>query len=166
MPQLPILRYPDPRLAVSCAPVTDFDDVLARLADDLVLTLEAVNAIGLTAAHAGVALRVVAMSLPPDRDVRVMVNPEVLSASPETTVNEEGSVSMPGVTAPVTRPALVTVAWRDVLGDPHEESFAGFAAAVVLHEIDQLDGIFFLQRLSRLKRERLVKRWRRTGEPD
>jgi peptide deformylase len=87
------------------------------------------------------------------------VNPEVTWRSGDVASHVEGSVSMPGVTEVVERPAAVRVRYQDLSGTVQEEEAHGFLAACVLHEIDQLDGIFWLERLSRLKRERIIKRF-------
>ncbi|MCJ2012243.1 peptide deformylase [Methylobacterium sp. J-076] len=159
MPARDLVLFPDPRLSLPAAPVDDFGPELEALAGDVRDTLLAVSAIGLTAPHLGILRRVVVIRMSPDADLRVYVNPAILSASPETAVHEEGSVSMPGVRETIARPARIRFGYRDLAGSAHEEEAEGFAAAVMLHEIDQLDGIFWIDRLSRLKRDRLVKRY-------
>ncbi|HEX2553330.1 MAG TPA: peptide deformylase [Microvirga sp.] len=154
----PVVLYPDPRLGLTAEPVTVWDDGLRTLAQDIVDTMGAVSAIGLTAAHIGVLRRVVVLRLDPAAGPRVFVNPEVAWASDERASHVEGSVSMPGVTETVERPARVRVRYRDLEGAEREEEAQGFAAACLLHEIDQLDGIFWLERLSRLRRDRALKR--------
>jgi peptide deformylase len=93
----------------------------------------------------------------------VYVNPEIVWRAEATVRHEEGSVSMPGVVAEIERPAAIRLAYRRLDGTAAEADLSGFAAAVLCHEIDQLDGIFFIDRLSRLKRDRLLKRWRKHG---
>lgn len=93
--------------------------------------------------------------------VRVYVNPLIEWASAESMINEEGSVSMPGVSAEIERPRAVRVAYTDLDGTGHVEEAEGFHAAVLQHEIDQLDGVFWIDRLSRLKRERLIKKYQK-----
>lgn len=155
---LPIVAYPDPRLRAVAEPVERFDADLRQLAADLLDTMRAAPGVGITAPHVGVPLRLVVLELTPG-EVRVYVNPVLLWASPETTRATEGSVSMPGVTEEIERPARVRVGWRDLDGAAHEEEADGFLATCHQHEIDQLDGIFWLQRLSRLKRERVIARY-------
>ena len=159
---LPILRFPDPRLRAVAEPVERFDADLRQLAADLLETMRAAPGVGITAAHVGVPLRLVVLELTPG-EVRVYVNPVLLWSSPETTRATEGSVSMPGVTEEVERPAKIRLSWRDLDGAAHEEEAEGFLATCHQHEIDQLDGIFWLQRLSRLKRERVVARYGKMG---
>ncbi|PKR88018.1 peptide deformylase [Pleomorphomonas diazotrophica] len=156
-----LLAYPDPRLRMVAEPVMDFDDGLAALAAALVAAVEGAPAIGLAAPHLGVLRRVVAARSSTDASIRVYVNPKVEWVSAETMVNEEGSVSMPGVSAEVERPRMVRVAYFNLDGLEGAEEAEGFHAAVLQHEIDQLDGIFWIDRLSRLKRERLIKRYQK-----
>lgn len=155
----PLVRYPDRRLGERCAPVATFDDELALFAADLLDTMRAAPGIGITSAHVGVLTRVVVIELPDDPAPRFYVNPEVVDSANETALHDEGSVSMPGIVAAVERPARVTVRYRTLDGTPAETKAEGLLAVCLQHEIDQLDGIFFLQRLSRLKRERAIKRW-------
>jgi peptide deformylase len=155
----PILRYPDPRLALPARPVTAFDDALRELATDLHETMRAAPGIGITAPHIGVALRVVVLELDPAEGARTYVNPEIVWTSPETILHREGSVSMPGVNDEVSRHARVRISYRDLDGHPHIEESEGLRAVCHQHEIDQLDGTFWIRRLSRLKRERLIKRF-------
>lgn len=154
-----IIAYPDPRLAQAATPVAAFDESLASLADDLYETMKAAPGVGITAAHVGVPLRLVVLDLPELGGRRDYVNPDILSFSQETMSHAEGSVSMPGASETVTRPRSIRLAYRDLAGAAHETEMSGFAAICMQHEIDQLDGVFWLQRLSRLKRERLVKKW-------
>ncbi|MDQ0512550.1 peptide deformylase [Ancylobacter amanitiformis] len=153
----PLILFPDPRLRQVAAPVTRFDAELSRLADDLVDTMRAAPGIGITAPHIGVALRLVALELP-DTRVRLYANPVLIWHSLEMARHAEGSVSMPGFTEEVERPARVRVHYQDLDGQVQQEEADGLLAVCHQHEIDQLDGIFWIQRLSRLKRERLVKR--------
>jgi peptide deformylase len=153
-----IVGYPDPRLAAPAAVVDDFGPALAEAAALLGRAIETAPAVGLSGPHVGLMLRLVAVRLAGEREIRFYVNPVVISASAETERHEEGSVSLPGVVAEVERPRAVRVAFADLEGRPSVEAFDGFAAAVLQHEIDQLDGIFFLDRLSKLRRDRLLKR--------
>ena len=156
----PIVKFPDPRLRIVAAPVTLFDDALKQLADDLLETMRAAPGIGITAPHIGVASRVVVLELTAG-NVRVYVNPAIEWASDELAKHDEGSVSMPGAIEEIERPARVRVIYQDLTGAPLTEEADGLLAVCHQHEIDQLDGIFWLQRLSRLKRERVVKRYER-----
>ena len=155
----PIVRYPDPRLALPAEPVTAFDAALHELAADLLETMHAAPGIGITGPHIGVLLRVVVLELDPAEGARTYVNPEIVWASPETILHREGSVSMPGINDEVSRHARVRISYRDLNGHPQIEESEGLRAVCHQHEIDQLDGIFWIRRLSRLKRERLIKRF-------
>lgn len=155
----PIVRYPDPRLALPAQPVTAFDEALRDLAADLLETMHAAPCIGITAPHIGVSLRVVVLDLDGGDGPRTYVNPEIVWASPEMILHREGSVSMPGVVDEVTRHARVRISYRDVDGNTQTENSDGLRAVCHQHEIDQLDGMFWIKRLSRLKRERLIKRF-------
>ena len=155
----PILRYPDPRLALPAEPVTAFDGALRELAQDLRETMHAAPGIGITAPHIGVALRVVVLELDPVEGATTYVNPQILWASPDVILHLEGSVSMPGVRDNVQRHARVRVGYHDLDGQVRIEEAEGLRAVCHQHEVDQLDGLFWIRRLSRLKRERLIKRF-------
>jgi peptide deformylase len=155
----PIVRYPDPRLALPARPVTVFDGALRDLARDLAETMRAAPGIGITAPHIGVSLRVVALDLDPAEGERTYVNPQITWASPAMIVHREGSVSTPGVNDDVQRHASVRIRYRDLDGNAQTEESDGLRAVCHQHEIDQLNGMFWIQRLSRLKRERLIRRF-------
>jgi peptide deformylase len=159
MPIRPIVRYPDPRLAFPAQPVTMFDDTLRELAGDLLETMHAAPGIGITAPHIGVSLRVVVLDLDATDGARTYVNPEIIWASPEMILHQEGSVSMPGVNDDIERHARVRISYHDVHGHLQTEESDGLRAVCHQHEIDQLNGLFWIKRLSRLKRERLIKRF-------
>jgi peptide deformylase len=158
MPLRPFIRFPDPRLREPAALVTVFDAALRGLAADLLETMRAAPGVGITAPHVGIPLRLVVLELEPGA-VRTYVNPVLDQISRETIRHVEGSVSMPGVTAEIERFAQVTVRYRDLDGAEHSEEATGFHAVCHQHEIDQLDGVFWLDRLSRLKRERAIARY-------
>jgi peptide deformylase len=161
MPIRPIVRYPDPRLALPAQAVTAFDGALRELAKDLFETMHAAPGIGITAPHIGIPLRVVVLDLDPIDGARTYVNPEIIWASPEMILHQEGSVSMPGVNDDIRRHARVRITYHDINGSLQTEESAGLRAVCHQHEIDQLNGLFWIQRLSRLKRERLIKRFER-----
>jgi peptide deformylase len=158
MPLRPVIRFPDPRLKEPAALVTVFDAALRGLAADLLETMRAAPGVGITAPHVGIPLRLVVLELEPGA-VRTYVNPVLDRISREIIRHVEGSVSMPGVTAEIERFAQVTVRYRDLDGAELIEEATGFHAVCHQHEIDQLDGIFWLDRLSRLKRERAIARY-------
>ena len=162
----PLVLYPDRRLWLKAQPVTAWNDSVPALAADVMDTMRAVGAVGLTASHIGDLRRLVVIRLEPVVEPRTYVNPEVVWASPDRVSHTEGSVSMPGVTEQIERPAAIRVRYQDLPGAICDEEAEGFRAACLQHEIDQLDGVFWIQRLSRLKRERLLKKFekaRRSG---
>jgi peptide deformylase len=159
VPAQPLIFYPDPRLRLRAGPVPAFDESLRDLARDVRDTLDAAQAVGLTAPHIGRPLRLVVLRLEPGEPHTVYADPEIVWASPERASGTEGSVLMPGVAETVERARAVRIRYRDLDGVEREEAAEGFRAACLQHEIDQLDGIFWLERLSRLRRERALKRF-------
>ena len=158
-----ILRFPDPRLRLAAAPIVAFDETLAALADELLAAMRAAPGIGITAPHIGVPLRLVVIELSTADGVRIYANPHIEWASAERARHEEGSVSMPDVTETVERPARVRVRTQDLTGATRVEEADGLLAVCLQHEIDQLDGMFWIQRLSKLKRDRVIKRFEKMG---
>lgn len=156
-----IVAFPDARLKLVAEPVQQFDAALAALASDLADTMRAAPGIGITAPHIGVALRVVVLKLSDAETAKTYVNPVLTWASDEKMRHVEGSVSMPGVTEEIERSRAVRVAYRDIEGNEHVEEAEGLRAVCHQHEIDQLGGIFWIQLLSPLKRERLVKKYQK-----
>jgi peptide deformylase len=155
----PVVRYPDPRLALPAQPVTAFDGALRELAGDLTETMRAAPGIGITAPHIGVSLRLVVLDLDPVGGAQAYVNPEITWASPEMIAHREGSVAMPGVNDDIQRHARIRIGYHDLDGNARTEESEGLRAVCHQHEIDQLNGLFWIQRLSRLKRERLIRRF-------
>jgi peptide deformylase len=166
MPIRPIIRYPDSRLALPAQPVTIFDGALRDLASDLRETMHAAPGIGITAPHIGISLRVVVLDLDATDGARTYVNPEIIWASPETILHREGSVSMPDINDEIRRHARVRISYLDINGNLQTEESDGLRAVCHQHEIDQLNGLFWIQRLSRLKRERLIKRFEKSRRVD
>jgi peptide deformylase len=158
-----ILRFPHPGLSTPCTEVTVFDDALAHFAGELHATMRAAPGVGITAAHVGSFIRLFVLELPNWSTPHFYVNPVILEASSDMIRHMEGSVSMPGATEEVERPRRVRLSYRDLQGLTHEEETEDFHAVCIQHEIDQLDGIFWLRRLSRTKRDRLVRRWEKNA---
>jgi len=157
----PIASYPDKRLRALAAPVTIFDSALQELGTDLLDTMRAAPGIGITAPHIGVLKRLVVLELP-ESSPKFYVNPEIVWASEEKILYQEGSVSMPGVVDEVERHARIKIRYQDLDGNEQTEESEGLLAVCHQHEIDQLDGIFWVQRLSRLRRDRLIKRYEKS----
>jgi peptide deformylase len=158
----PILIHPDPRLKKVSEPVSDLSDDLRRLADDMLATMYDAPGIGLAAPQVGVNTRLIVLDCVKEEGAAprplAMFNPEVVAASDETSVYEEGCLSIPETFADVTRPAAVTVRWIDRDGAAREESFDGLWATCVQHEIDHLDGRLFIDYLSPLKRQLITRK--------
>ncbi|MFD2651166.1 peptide deformylase [Brucella rhizosphaerae] len=156
-----IVKYPDACLRATATPVMVFDDDLRILAKDLLDTVRAAPGIGITAPHIGVMMCVVVLELSGPGSARTYINPEIVWASDEKIRHQEGSVSMPGVVEDVERHARIHLRYHDLDGNEHTEESDGLLAVCHQHEIDQLDGIFWIQRLSKLKRDRLIKRYQK-----
>jgi len=172
MPIRPILKYPDARLREKSAPVTTFDEGLRALAGDLSETMLAVPGAGLAAPQVGVLSRLIVMAgaeNEEDFDDRtlVLVNPRLTRAKGEQ-FYDEGCLSVLDLQEKVRRAAEVTVAFQDLEGRSREFTADGRRAVILQHEIDHLDGVLFLDHLSRLKREiykrRLRKQRREEGD--
>ena len=166
---LPIIETPDPRLRVISTPVTLFDTALKTLIIDMFDTMYDAPGIGLAAIQVGVAQRILVIDLqepdPEDeegkrliRAPRVFINPVFSDPSEELSVYSEGCLSVPEQYADVARPAEITVAWQDADGAAHRERMTGLMATCIQHEHDHLEGILFIDHLSRLKRDMIVKK--------
>jgi peptide deformylase len=157
---LPVLQYPDPRLARKAAPVDEIHLRIRELAADMAETMYARDGIGLAAPQIGEALRLVVLDISgPERreDLRVLVNP-VLVLSGEEHDADEGCLSVPEYTAKVARREFAAVRATDLEGRPVAFDAAGRLAVCIQHECDHLDGVLFIDRLSRLKRDMLDRR--------
>ena len=168
---LPILEIPDPKLREISAPVAAVDDALRALMDDMLETMYDAPGIGLAAIQVGEPKRVLVIDLQlrdapaedgaePERvrDPRFFVNPEILWESDEMGVYNEGCLSVPEQYADVERPARVRVKWLGYDGARHEEELDGLLATCLQHEMDHLDGILFVDHLSKLKRDIILKK--------
>ncbi|MCD9149397.1 peptide deformylase [Pseudophaeobacter flagellatus] len=157
-----ILIHPDPRLKKVCAPVPDLSDKLRLLADDMLKTMYAAPGIGLAAPQIGILDRLIVLDCEKAEGVAakplVMFNPEVIAASDETNVYEEGCLSIPDQYAEVTRPKEVEVQWLDRNGKLQRETFDGLWATCVQHEIDHLQGKLFIDYLKPLKRQMITRK--------
>ncbi len=156
-----IASYPDAALNTRCEPVSSFGPELAALQQDLVDTMRAAPGVGITAAHIGIFQRIFVLELKAG-DIMTYVNPAIIETSKETMRHVEGSVSMPGFTDELERPARVSLRFQDTAGEWREETAEGFHATCIQHEIDQLDGMFWIKRLSKLKRDRLIRKWEKS----
>jgi peptide deformylase len=162
MARLTILTAPDPRLKLVAQPVTAVDDAVRRLMDDMVETMYAARGIGLAATQVGVAQRVVVMDLSdvpeaPKQPLK-MANPEILWTSDQDSSYQEGCLSVPGVFENVTRPDACKVRYLDEQNEVRELNATGLLATCIQHEIDHLNGTLFVDHLSNLKRNMIIKK--------
>ena len=163
---LPIIETPDPLLRQISSPVEEVDDELRKLIDDMFETMYAAPGIGLAAIQVGVAKRVLVIDLQepkeeggePVREPLVFVNPEIMEASDTLQVYSEGCLSVPEMYAEVERPDRIRARWLDRDGTSHEEELDGLLAICLQHEMDHLEGILFIDHLSRLKRDMILKK--------
>ena len=177
-----ILEVPDPRLKTVSVPVEkdEFDDDLRTLVDDMFETMYAAPGIGLAAIQVGVPKRVLVIDLQePDESAeaedcgddhcghdhrpailnpRVFINPEILDPAEELATYQEGCLSVPEIYADVDRPATCRVRYQDLDGETHEEDMTGMMATCIQHEMDHLEGVLFIDHLSRLKRSMALKK--------
>jgi peptide deformylase len=156
MAQLEILRYPDARLHKIAQPVAEVDDRIRRLVDDMLETMYAADGVGLAATQVDVHERVIVIDVSPDRDEPlVLINPELVWASEEMAVGEEGCLSVPQIYDKVERHARIRARAIGRDGEPFEFEAEGLLAVCVQHEMDHLLGKVFVEYLSPLKRNRI-----------
>jgi peptide deformylase len=168
MAVFPIVEVPDARLRSLAEPVEAVDEGVRQLAADMLESMYAAKGIGLAAPQLGVLRRVVVIDLqergeedenaPPIRRPQAFVNPAITWQSDELSTYNEGCLSIPDQYAEVTRPARCRVSWLDLDGQAHEEEMDGMMATCMQHEIDHLNGILFIDHLTRLKRDMLLKK--------
>jgi peptide deformylase len=163
---LPIVEVPDPRLRQISTPVEDVNDAIRALIADMFQTMYAAPGIGLAAVQVGIPKRLLVIDLQepeeeggePVRDPRVFINPEILTHSDHEVPYQEGCLSVPEQYAEVDRPDRIRARWLDENGVAHEEDIDGMLAVCLQHEIDHLEGILFIDHLSRLKREMILRK--------
>ncbi len=189
MSLLPIIEIPDPRLKQVSTRVDNFDEQLKFLVADMFETMYEAPGIGLAAVQVGMPIRLLVIDLQPEdedaeaepctehgghshshrplkREPMVFINPEILEESEEVAVYNEGCLSVPEIYAEVERPASIRARWQDLDGKQHEELIDGLLATVLQHEMDHLEGVMFIDHLSRLKRQMVIKKLdklRKTG---
>ncbi len=163
---LPIVEVSDPRLRQISSLVEDVNDEVRALIADMFETMYSAPGIGLAAVQVGIPIRVLVMDLQepeeeggePVKDPRVFINPEILQSSKEEVPYLEGCLSVPDQYAEVDRPDHIRARWLDEHGKPHEEQLDGLLAVCLQHEMDHLEGILFIDHLSRLKRDMVLKK--------
>jgi peptide deformylase len=162
MALLNILHYPDKRLHTVAKPVRVVDERIRKLVQDMTETMYEAPGIGLAATQVDVHERVVVIDVSEDKsDLRVLINPEILSFSDDQQTYEEGCLSVPGVYDEVDRPAKIRVRALNLQGESYEFDAEGLLAVCVQHELDHLNGKVFVQHLSMLKQTRLKAKLRK-----
>jgi peptide deformylase len=157
-----IIVLPDKRLRLKSKPVPRIDGDVRKLVEDMFETMYKAPGIGLAAIQVGVPVRLVVMDLSKketESEPRVFVNPEIVSPSEEKSTYEEGCLSIPDVHEDVERPARVKVKYLDLDGKAHEDDADGLFATCIQHEVDHLNGVLFIDHISKLKRDRIIKKF-------
>lgn len=172
MAVLEILEVPHPGLRAVAKPVETVDDGVRKIVSDMFDTMYAARGIGLAATQVAIEQRIVVIDLQepesdaedakPVRKPLVYINPELLSLSEETSFYNEGCLSIPEQYAEVERPTRCRATWLDEQGERHEADFDGLLATALQHEIDHLNGVLFIDHISRLKRDMLIKKLNKT----
>ena len=157
---IPIVKIPDPVLRQITKPVEEITDGVRQLLDDMAATMYDAPGIGLAAPQINVSQRLVVIDCSKDDlpELYKMVNPEIITLSEEYSVLEEGCLSIPDQTAEVKRPAEVSIRYLDETGATQMLTADGLLAACIQHEIDHLNGVLFIDRISRLKRDMITRR--------
>ncbi len=182
-----ILEVPDSRLKTVSKPVESFDDELKTLVADMFETMYEAPGIGLAAIQVGVPLRVLVIDLQPEdedaepevchehggephthrplkKEPRIFINPEILDPAETFSTYQEGCLSVPEIFADIDRPTTCRVRYQDLDGNMHEEDMEGLMATCIQHEMDHLEGILFIDHLSRLKRSMALKKLKKLRE--
>jgi peptide deformylase len=169
MAKLHIITLPDPLLRKPSARIERIDEEVLKLADDMLETMYAAPGVGLAAVQVGVPSRLIVLDTakgdePPTP--LVLINPEIVARGTELREHEEGCLSIPDVRVDIERPASVTVRYLDREGKPQEMAAEGLLATAVQHEIDHLDGKLIIDFLSRLKRDIIVRKFRKLAKTE
>jgi peptide deformylase len=162
-----ILILPDKRLRLVSEPVKKITGEIKTLVGDMFETMYAAPGIGLAAVQVGVPKRVVTMDLAKkegEKEPRVFVNPEIVWAADEPSIYEEGCLSIPEIHENVERPARVRFRYLDLDGKAHEAEAEGLFATCIQHEVDHLNGVLFIDHISKLKRDRIVKKFAKAAK--
>lgn len=156
MAKLTVLRFPDPQLRTKAAEVTEVNDEIKKIVDDMFETMYAENGVGLAATQVNIHKRIVVIDVSEDKEQSyVLINPEITVKSEETVVNEEGCLSVPGCYAKVDRSTKVTVSALNRDGERFELDGEELLSICIQHELDHLNGVLFVDYLSPLKRKRI-----------
>jgi peptide deformylase len=163
----PLVILPDSKLRLISEPVKEITDEIRRLADDMLETMYDAPGVGLAAIQIGVPVRMVTMDVSKSEDEHqpmVLINPEIVWASEEKRVYEEGCLSIPEYYEEVERPDRVRFRYMNLQGETVEQDADGLLATCVQHEIDHLNGVLFIDYLSKLKRDRVVTKFKKAAK--
>lgn len=163
----PIVLIPDPILRQKSAPIERVDDALRAFADDMLATMYEAPGIGLAAIQVGEPIRMLVADVSGEdeqKDPKVLINPQIVARSDERSIYEEGCLSIPDYYADVERPSQVTVAFLDRDGREQTLEADGLMATCLQHEIDHLDGVLFVDYISKLKRDMVFKKFRKLAK--
>lgn len=169
MAKLDIITLPDPLLRNESAAIERVDDDVRRLADDMLETMYAAPGVGLAAVQVGVPRQLIVLDTAKEDDPPsplVMINPKIKSFSEERRIYEEGCLSIPDVRIEIERPSEIVVGYIDRDGKPKEMSATGLLATAIQHEVDHLNGRLIIDFLSRLKRDIIIRRFRKQAKGD
>jgi peptide deformylase len=167
MPVREILIIPDKRLRLVSKPVAKIDAATKKLVEEMFETMYDAPGIGLAAIQIGEARRIVTMDLAKKdepKEPQVFINPEIVSHSGDKNIHEEGCLSIPEYYEEVERPAAVKLRYLDLDGKPHEVEADGLLATCIQHEIDHLNGVLFIDHISKLKRDRVIKKFTKAAK--
>jgi peptide deformylase len=169
MAKLPIITLPDPLLRKPSLPVARVDAALLRLADDMLETMYAAPGVGLAAVQVGRPIRLIVLDTAQEDEERqslVLINPKIVSFGDEMRLHEEGCLSIPDVRIDIERPSSVRVAYIGRDGSAQQLAAEGLAATAIQHEIDHLNGKLIIDYLSRLKRDMIVRRFKKQAKTE
>ena len=161
MPQRKIVIEPDPILRKESEPIEKVDNDLRKLLDDMLETMYAAPGIGLAAVQVGILKRLIVIDISKDKEKKnplFLINPEIVSKSKNTSIYEEGCLSLPGHFAEIERPAECQINFLDYNGKKKEISAKGLLSTCIQHEVDHLNGVLFIDYLSKLKKDMIIKK--------
>lgn len=162
MTHRPFVMWPDKRLQTSAEDVPEITPEILAIWDEMIIAMDAMPGVGLAAVQLGIMLRLAVVDGSVERGQAVrLANPEIIAASDETRPHDEGSPNLPGVSAKLRRPAIVSVRYMDEKGATVTRDFRGINATSVQHQIDHLAGRMYFDRLSKMKRDMLLRRARK-----
>ena len=156
-----IIIEPDPILRKKCKPLEKVDSNIKKLLDDMLETMYAAPGIGLAAVQIGILKRLIVIDISKDKEKKspiFLINPEIISKSKSTSIYEEGCLSLPGYFAEIERPAECQIKYIDYDGKKRDMSANGLLATCIQHEVDHLNGILFIDYLSKLKKDMIIKK--------